>query len=550
MRKFLLTTSCLVLFAGCDLSPDYTLPKVAGDDHFKEATSADSANKTPAVAAPTLAPEDDLKWKRVDEKAKIEEFAWWRMFNAPALDALEEQALKDSPSLEVAAQRVEGARAAADISRSALFPTVSVGVGPQRQRPAAANVNANIPAGFNVQTKPYTTYTAQGAITYELDLFGKNRNTMRAATFDAQAEQNNYLAARLALQADIAQAYFERAALLMEDEILAKTIKARQESRAITLRKREVGEVDDLELSTQDTDLANAQSDRAAVAQQLAVNEHTLAILVGQPPATFSVKQVKISAVPPVVPPGLPSSLLERRPDIQAAVNSIAAANARIGAARAGFFPDISLSAVGGYTSASLSHIFRSSNQTWAIGPLNGGTILTQPLFEGGLLFGTIDARKADYEAASANYRGAVLQAFREVEDQLSNLHYLSDQAASRTTATRASKRAYEVARQRYDVGYSSNLEFLDAQRSLLAAQRGEVQVLGQRYVATIQLIKALGGSWKTPPMAAKTTASTPPIVPPAAGEKPVVPATPAALDGFAAPATTTPVVTPTPSAK
>ena len=540
MRKLLLSTSALFILAACDMSPDYSLPQLFSSDSFKEETAKPETKQpegTPAIAAA-----DDVKWKRLDEKAQIEEFAWWRMFNAPALDTLEELALKDNPSLEVAAQRVAGARANADISESSLYPTVSVGVGPRRTQPANADVNANIPPGFNVVTKPYTTYNAQGSIAYELDLFGKNRLTARAAGFDAEAEANNYRAARLALQSDIAEAYFQRASLKMELDILNKTIDARKKSRSLTVQKRDVGEVDDLDLSTQDTDLANAQSDRDIVNQQLAINEHTLATLVGVAPSAFKDIDAKIKSVPPVVPAGLPSALLERRPDVQSAAKTIASANARIGAARAGYFPDISLSAVGGFTSTELKDLFKSNSKTWVIGPLNGGTMLVQPLFEGGRISGTLDARHADYLAASANYKGTVLQAFREVEDQLSSLQHLRAQADNRTAAVRASKRAYDVASQRYDVGYSSNLEFLDAQRSLLAAQRSEVQVLGQRYIATIQLVKALGGSWITPPAPEKFRGGPVPAPKAPVAPAPVAPAAPAPV-APAAPAPAAPVV-------
>jgi multidrug efflux system outer membrane protein len=206
-----------------------------------------------------------------------------------------------------------------------------------------------------------------------------------------------------------------------------------------------------------------------------------------------------LTTPPPVIPAGIPARVLERRPDIQSAAQMIAAANARIGAARAGYFPDISLSAIGGFASIELSDLFKKSNQFWSLGGLNGGQILTQPIFQGGLLSATLAERKAEYAGANASYRAAALQAFREVEDNLSGLRSLRDQAVARTSGLTAAKRAYAVASDRYKVGYSSQLEYLDAERNYLAAQRGAVQVLGQRYINTVQLVKALGGSWETP---------------------------------------------------
>ncbi|MES2984609.1 MAG: efflux transporter outer membrane subunit [Pseudomonadota bacterium] len=506
MRKFLLASASLLALTACDLSPDYTLPNFALPSLFKEDT---------VVAEATVEPATDGKWKRFDEKAKVEEFAWWRMFNDPALDALEEQAMKDNPSLEAAAERVNRARAVADNQDASLFPTLSAGFGPSRQLQSPASIKPNLPPGTAAVTKPYTLYDAKGTISYELDLFGKNRNLSRAAADDAQAEENNYRAARLNLQAEVAQAYYRLAALRMESAIVQKTIATRSDAFALTRKKREVGEVDDLIVASSETDLANVQADAAVLAQNQALQEHALAILVGKLPSELTVGAIALNAKPPVVPAGLPSTLLERRPDIRVAEKQIAAANARIGVARTGYFPDISLSATGGFTSGELSDLFEWSNRTWLIGPL-AGTILTQPLFEGGRLAAQLAQSKADYAASVATYRGSVLQAFREVEDQLSGLRNLSDQAAATSTALRSATRANDVAKQRYDVGYASHLEYLDAQRSFLNAQRGQVQVLGNRYVTTIQLVKALGGSWQAAPLPEKLAE---PISTPAAAQ-------------------------------
>lgn len=511
VTRGLLLASVLVLSA-CDLSPEYKLPELFGSSLFKEEAAPAADADAPQVKedAPEVKPAGDISWKRVDEKAKIEEFAWWRMFGDPALDALEEQAMKDNPSLEVAAQRVRSARGLAGVSEANLYPTIDATAGPMRQKPAAANINGSFPQPVPIRTKPYTTYTAQGTVMYELDLFGMNRNTARAANHDADAEANNYRAARLALQTDVAQAYFQYAALKAESDLLERTLKDRRAALKLTRQKRDVGTIDDLVLSSSETDLANVEADRAAVAQQLATVEHMLAALLGVTPAELKLGDVKLAATPPQIPAGLPSTLLERRPDIQAAAEKIAAANARIGAARAGYFPNISLSGVFGYSSTEMGDLFKKGNDFWSI-PAANAMLLTQPIFQGGRITSTLDARKADYEGAVASYRGAALQAFREVEDTLSNLRTLREQAAARNVAYGAAKRAYTVAKQRYDVGYSSHLDFLDAERSYLAAERSNVQVTGQRFVATVQLVKALGGSWETAP--AHATATTPETV-------------------------------------
>lgn len=492
MRKFLALLCCSTSLAACDLSPDYSLPSFDLGTQFKEENAAPDA----AANAAPIEPVTDGKWKRFDEKAQIEEIAWWRMFGDEALNTLMEDAMRENPSLEQAAQRVIQARAVADSAGASLLPSVGLGAGPTRQLQSPASIEPNMPAGTTINTKPYTLYSAQGTISYELDLFGKNRNNTRAAEEDANAQSNTYRAARQSLQADVAQTYFQLRALQEESRLLARTIATREEALSLTRQKRDVGMIDDVTFGSSETDLANVKASAAAVAQQQAVAEHALAILVGKPPVALSVAHGALPASVPAIPGGLPSSLLERRPDVKAAEKSIAAANARIGVAKAGYFPDITLSASGGFTSGELNDLFNWSSRTWALGPL-AGTVLTQPIFEGGRIAAVTAQRDAAYAESVAAYRGAVLQAFREVEDQLSNQKNLADQYAANRTALASATRTYDIAKQRYSVGYSSYLEQLDAERNQLAAQRTDVQLRGNRLIATVQLLKALGGSWE-----------------------------------------------------
>ena len=494
MRKstLLAFTALTLSLAACDLSPDLNMPDVEKPAAFKE----NAAQADPAAAP--VAPAEDGKWKRFDDKAQIGEFAWWRMFNNPELDALMEQAMKDNPSLDVAVERVNSARAMTDEEYAALYPTVTANFGPERQLTSPASLKPNIPPGFNISTKPYTLWTASGTVAWEPDLFGRNRATARAAAKDADAEQNNYFATRLALQTDLAETYFRLAALRKETAILKQTIATREDTLKYTREKYNVGEIDSLDLSKEEADIASVRSDAAGIAQQEQVAEHALAILVGKPPSSFTVKAMELKGSPPAIPAGLPSTLLERRPDVKQAADQIAAANERIGVARSGYFPDISLSAVGGFVSGDLGHLFQWSNRTWTIGPL-AGTILSQPIFEGGQLAAQRAQAQAEYQGAVANYRVAVLNAFREVEDNLSGIRNAADQVKADDAGIAAAKRAYDVAKQRYDVGYSSHLEFLDAERTLLSAQRTKVEVQGNQYITTVQLVKALGGGWNTP---------------------------------------------------
>lgn len=496
--RSLIFMGMVVSLTACDLSPDYTLPTISMPSFFKE-------DSTEVIA--DVAPATDGKWKRFDEKAQIDEFAWWRMFEDKQLDALMEQAMKDNPSLAAAIERVVAARAVSDTAFAPLLPSVGVGFGPERQLSSAAAINANLPPNAQAVTKPFTLYTARGTISYDLDLFGQNRGRARAAEADADAQLANYRAARLALQAELAQNYFRVAALRAEDAFLKQTIAARQMSLDLITKKYAAGGVDALVLSSAQSELAANAFESAAVAQSRAVAEHALATLLGMVPSELKLETAALFKAPPRIPAGLPSSLLERRPDIKRAETLIAAANERIGVARGGYFPDISLSASGGFVSGGLNDLFRWSSRTWSIGPL-AGTILTQPIFEGGKLVAAKAQTNAVYQEAVANYRGSVLTAFREVEDQLSAVQTGVTQSKNTRDGLAAATRAHQVARDRFDAGYSSRLEFLDAQRSLLAAKRLSIQSRGQHYIDTVQLVKALGGSWQKPAIPEKTGAT------------------------------------------
>lgn len=485
---------CLLL-AACDLSPDYELPTISMPSLFKE----DSAEQVADVA-----PASDGRWKRFDENAQLEEFAWWRMFEDKQLDTLMEQAMKDNPSLAAAIERVNAARAVSDTRFADLLPAAQLGFGPSRQLSSAAAINANLPPAAQIQTKPFTLYTARGTISYDLDLFGQNRGRVRAADADADAELANYRAARLALQAEVAQNYFRVAALRAEDAFLKQTVAARKATLDLTRKKHAAGAVDTLVLSSAEVELSAVEADAATVAQSLAVAEHALATLLGMPPSQLTLATASLAKAPPKVPAGLPASLLERRADVKRAERQIAAANERIGVARGGYFPDISLSATGGFVSGGLSDLFRWSSRTWAIGPL-AGTILTQPLFEGGRIAAARAETNANFQAAVATYREAVLTAFREVEDQLTHVRTSDSQTKTAQAGLAAAARAFEVANARFGAGYSSRLEYLDAERGLLAAKRRQLQARGQHYIDTVQLVKALGGSWQSPPAPEKT---------------------------------------------
>ncbi len=481
LNKFVVTVSSLLL-ASCSLAPDLVMPDTQTPPAFKEATKP--LGKDEKIA--------DGAWKSANAGAVVGG-EWWTIFNDKQLDELIIEAKKQSPTLEAAAQRLAQARARAGVSESAIFPRLDIGAGPTIGQPSSISTGA--PHG----TVPATQYRykAQGVISYDLDLFGANRSASSAADLTALGEAANYQAAMLSLEADVAQAYYALRALDREQEILNTTQKLREETRDLTKRSLKIGDVSELDVTRAESELAATKAEALGVSRRRAEAEHNLALLLGKPPAALNMTKNAIKGVPPVVPAGLPSELLERRPDIQVAEKKMAAANESIGVARAAFFPVLNLTVSGGFESGQLGQLFDWSSRTWLLGPLVG-TIATLPVFDAGKNFSNLALTKAQFQESVANYRQSVLVAFREVEDQLSGLRYLKGEADAQAENVRAARKAFSIAKTRYENGYISYLDFIDAQRSLLAAERAEVQVLGGRYVATVQLIRALGGSWSS----------------------------------------------------
>lgn len=495
MNKLIVTVLSLLL-ASCSLAPDLVMPDTQTPAAFKEAPKAGEkiADGAWAPAHPTA----------------VAGGAWWKVFNDNQLDDLINEAKAQSPTLEAAKQRLEQARARSGIADSALLPRLDAGVAPTIGQPSA--VSLGLPHG----TVPKTTYTytASGTVSYEADLFGANRANSNAAEFSAASAESAYQAAILSLEADVAQAYYALRSLDREQEILNTTQKLREETLGLIKRSVNIGDSSELDVARADSELAQTKAESLDVGKRRAEAEHNLALLLGKPPANLNMAKNAISGIPPTVPAGVPSELLERRPDIQAAQKQMAAANEGIGVARAAFFPLLNLTATGGFQSDQLGQLFDWSSRTWLLGPL-AGTMLTAPVFDAGKNISNLALSKAEFQEAVANYRQSVLVAFKEVEDQLSGLRFLKGEAEAQAESVRAARKAFSIAKRRYESGYFSYLELIDAQRALLAAERGEVQVLGGRYVTTVQLIRALGGSWSTAGM--NTAGVTPAIEPVAA---------------------------------
>ncbi len=475
-----------ITLTACSLSPELEQPELDIPASYKEQASGAQ-----------MAPPEGV-WKPVPPMAQEAQAEWWRIFGDEYLNVLEQQAMAGNQSLQAAAARVEVARATLRANESVFLPKIEIGANAVRSKPSGAGVAAfGGPVG--TQLKPYTLYSAQGVATYELDLFGRVREGEKAYVYDAAAREADFHAVLLALQADVAQHYFSLRALDAERQMLRDTLAIREEAARIMRLRFEAGEAGEENHSRAQAELASVTAELLALDRQRAVMEHALAVLLGRMPSEFMLPEIPLQdLVPPRIPAGLPSTLLTRRPDIHAAQAAMAAANARIGVARTAFFPQVILTASGGYESTSLSDIFLWSNRSWALGQLAGSAI-SMTLFDSGRNIARVDAAFSAFDEAVANYRQQVLVAFRDVEDNLAAQRLLAGQALAQDAAAAAATRATGLTQRRYEEGDVDYFDLVNAQRDSLAAGRMAVQTHGQRLIATVALIRALGGGWEQP---------------------------------------------------
>ena len=475
MNKFFLIG--IFLLAGCSLAPDFAAPDVKVPEAYREAAQAEAGN-----------------WKQAEPLVEKDRGQWWKVFGDDTLNALEEKAQSANPSLQAAAARVEQSRAIAGANVPSFLPDIDIGGNAVRAKPSDAS-GAAFGAPPGTVFKPYTMYSAQGVASYEADLFGRVRDNYAAYKLDAAAQEAAYRSALLALQADVAQYYFSLRSLDSERALLRDTVKIREEAARIMQRRFETGEAGEQDFSRAQSDLAGVKAELIALDRRRAAFEHALAVLSGEMPSSFTLEEGTLESAPPAIPAGLPSALLERRPDIAAAQDAMAAANARIGVARTAFFPRLILTASGGFESTELSDLFDWSSRSWALGQL-GGSALAMSVFDSGRNLSRLDAAWAAYDEAVANYRAQVLVAFKDVEDNLSEQRLLAEQSRQHDAAAAAAARTTDLSQKRYDEGEVDYFEVVIAQRDSLAAERAAVSVRGQRFTTAVTLIRALGGGW------------------------------------------------------
>jgi outer membrane protein, multidrug efflux system len=463
--------------AGCNLTPKFDTPPVEVPAQFKELPEAERGT-----------------WKEAQPADDVPRGEWWKLFRDPVLEQLELQAIEANQSLKAAAARVAQARALLGITAADRYPQGDIGFGPTRARPSGVSVG--LPQGREPQTT--TIWRAPLTVSYEVDLFGRVASSVNAAQNDVASSEALYRSILLSLQADVAQTYFNLRAIDAELDVLRSTVRTREENVRLLQRRFDLGDIGELDLARARTELSTARSDAIGLERTRAQLEHALAVLIGRPPAAFSLPAGTLAAEVPRVPAGLPSELLERRPDIAAAQRRMIASNARIGVARSAFFPALNLTGSAGFESTELSNLFNWSSRTWVLGPLFG-TILSLPIFDGGRRRANLDRTWAVLDESVADYRQSVLVAFAEVEDNLAGLRVLRDQAEATRDSLTSAERAFKLADARYRAGATSYLDVIDAQRGVLSIRRLDTQIAGARASSTVALIRALGGGWNTP---------------------------------------------------
>ncbi len=484
LAKGSMLLASLLVLAGCSLAPTYEVPETTGQSvAFKEASQDWTRGE--------LKKEEAGEWQVASPSEALSRGEWWTIFGDDKLNALEAQALEANQNLKAAAARLKEARAMVQAAKAGWFPTLDAGFGPTRQKQSAAAQFQ--PDGTNIPQQ--TLWRAQASASYEVDLFGRVASTVDASKADAQQSDALFRSVQLALQADVAQNYFALRGLDAEAEVFTTTVKLREEALKLVERRFAEGDISELDASRARAELATARSDAMTVQRLRAASEHSLAVLLGKAPAEFSMPAMPLQAVNVRIPSGLPSSLLERRPDVAAAERAMAAANARIGIAKAAFFPSLTLTGTGGFESATLGDLFKWSSRAFLLGPL-AGTALNIPIFDGGRRTANLANARARHEEEVAKYRQQVLTAFREVEDSLSDLRILESQTRTQADAVAAASRAADISRTQYTEGAVNYLDVIDAERTALQTRRGAVQLQSVQAAAAVNLIRALGGGW------------------------------------------------------
>ena len=457
----------MLLLSGCAIGPKYVPPAATVPPAYEE------------LGAPNVSG----AWKAAQPGDQASRGKWWETFNDSELNRLEERLNTSNQNIAAAAAAVQSARAIVRQARAQYFPVVTAA-------PSITNSRLSTVFGQTIG-KTFTTYSMPFDVSWEPDLWGRVRSTVRANAAAAQASVADLENVRLSAQAELAADYYELRGQDALKRLLDSTVSAYQESLELNSAEYTAGLASDEAVAQAETQLKSTQAQDTNLAVLRAEYVHAIATLIGQPASVFSILANDLTPNPPTILVGVPSELLERRPDIAAAERSVAQANTQIGLAKTAFFPSLLLSASAGFESLSIAKWFEWPARVWSVGPG-----VAQTIFDAGLRRATVQQFQGAYEQTVANYRQTVLTAFQEVEDNLASLRTLATVIQQQDSAIEAAKRTLEIAEVRYKAGLDPYLNVIVAQTSLLADQQTAIAFRAQQMVASVQLIKALGGGW------------------------------------------------------
>jgi multidrug efflux system outer membrane protein len=476
-------TALAVLLAGCATAPVYQRPLVTVPAQW-------------TVQEP---------WRESAPNDSIARGPWWQRFGDPQLNTLQEQAMAASPTLAVAAARLAQARSQVDAASAGLFPQLSLSSRLARQRISANRplTNYNAPNSTTIQND----YALSFGVAYEADLWGRVQGGVDVARASAQQSTADFENVRLVLASDLAANYFNLRQLDIELDVLARSIALQRRALDLATARHDLGATSGLDVAQQQALLDTTLTQVDVLRRQRSQFEHAIATLVGTPAPLFALAAEAGPRIPPALPIGVPSDLLERRPDVASAERAVAAANAQIGVARAAYYPSFTLNPAVGVDSNTLSRLFDAPSLLWSL-----GVSLAQPLFDAGRVDANVEFTRAAYDAAVGNYRRVVLTAMQEVEDGVSGSAALDRALAQAQLAVASAEKVLQLANDRYEGGVASYLDVISAQQSLLNAQRQAAQLLGQRLLVSVFLVKALGGDWQGMPAGGQGAAMPPPV--------------------------------------
>lgn len=467
LKPLLAALAASIALAACAVGPDYVRPQM---------------DEAPAVF------KEGQDWKPAQPRDLAAGGKWWEMFGDAQLNALVDQVEISNQNLALAEANFRGAMALVQSSRSALSPTLDASASASRGRSGSGSSSSS---SSSSSSGVRNSYSFGLTASWEADIWGRVRRDIEASTDSAQASAADLAAARLSAQASLAQSYLQLRVLDAQQQLLDDTVQAYQRSYQLTQNQYAAGMAAKSDVIQAQSQLKSAQASALDNGVTRAQVEHAIALLVGKTPSTFALPKAPLAAAAPPVPQGVPSMLLERRPDVAAAERRVAAANAKIGVAKAAYFPSLTLSASGGYQSSSFADWFTLPGRVWSLGPQ-----LAQNIFDGGARRAATAQAIATYDGTVAQYKQAVLTAFQEVEDNLAALRILEQEASVQNEALLAARQAVTLVTNQYKAGTVSYVNVITAQATAFSAERTSLDIVNRRMTASVLLAKALGGGW------------------------------------------------------